>query len=60
MAHHEPAQFDQLQYYRPGCSKCGAPASLAWIEPADEPGYDLRTYECIACRNADTVAVRFR
>ena len=29
-------------------------------EPSDEPDYDLRTFECIACGNADVVKIKFK
>ena len=52
--------INQIQLYRPFCSKCGTLTQLALIEPSDEPEHDLRTFECIACSNADTVSVKFR
>jgi hypothetical protein len=33
---------------------------LARIEPAPEPGYDLRTFECPACENSQVVKVAYR
>jgi hypothetical protein len=44
----------------PPCSRCGSPTTLARIEPAKEPDHDLRTFECRACGNIDTVTVKFR
>jgi len=38
------------------CTKCGAKMALARIEPA-KPGYDLRTFECTSCNNADQYIV---
>jgi hypothetical protein len=35
------------------CSKCGKPMRLACIEP-NEPGFDLRTFECARC-NAEEI-----
>jgi hypothetical protein len=32
----------------PNCPDCGAPMLLARIEP-DEPGHDIRMFECRAC-----------
>jgi hypothetical protein len=56
----EPSIINQIQLYRPLCSKCGTLTQLARIEPSDEPGHDLRTFECIACANADMMMVKFR
>jgi hypothetical protein len=52
--------MNQIQLYRPLCSKCGTMTELARIEPADEAGHDLRTFECMSCGNADTVKVKNR
>ena len=52
--------MNQVQVYRPRCSKCGAPTTLARIEPAAKPGHDLRTFECTACNNADMLEVAYR
>jgi hypothetical protein len=38
------------------CTKCGAPMILARIEPANS-GFDLRTFECSKCNNADQYTV---
>ena len=59
MAHAERSFVNQVQIYRPPCSKCGAPTTLARIEPARESGHDLRTFECTACGNADVVDVAY-
>ena len=40
------------------CTKCGAKMALARIEPA-KPGYDLRTFECTKCNNADQYIVEY-
>ena len=56
----EPSIINQIQLYRPLCSKCGTRTQLARIEPCDDPGQDLRTFECVACGNADMVTVKFR
>ena len=40
------------------CTKCGAKMVLARIEPA-EPGYDLRTFECTKCNNADQYILEY-
>jgi hypothetical protein len=44
-----PTQVDQLQSYRPSCTKCGALMKLEHIEPSDDPDHDLRTFECPNC-----------
>ena len=56
----EPSIINQIQLYRPLCSKCGTLTQLARIEPAPEPEHDLRTFECVSCGNADVVTVKFR
>ena len=56
----EPSQLNQIQLYRPRCSKCGALTQLARIEPADDPEHDLRTFQCVTCDNAAVVKIRFR
>jgi hypothetical protein len=43
----------------PPCTLCGAPMFLSLIEPADEPGYDRRNFECTACRFSRTVMVKY-
>ena len=40
------------------CTKCGSPVILARIEPA-RPGFDLRTFECSKCNNADQYIVEY-
>ncbi len=54
-----PGQINQLQTYRPACTKCGGATTLARIEPANELGHDLRTFECTACGHTDIVKMRF-
>lgn len=56
----EPSLLNQLQLYRPPCSRCGAPTSLARIEPVAEAHHDLRTFECASCGHAEVVEVKFR
>ena len=56
----EPSLINQIQVYRPLCSKCGMLTQLARIEPLEEPDQDMRTFECVACGNADMVTVKFR
>jgi len=38
--------------------ECGAKMTLARIEP-DKPGYDLRTFECTKCNNADQYVIEY-
>ena len=42
------------------CPLCGVPMFLSQIEPADQDGYDERTFECSQCAYAETVIVQFR
>ena len=56
----EPSFLNQVRMYRPPCTKCGAPTTLARIEPAARSGHDLRTFECTVCNNADTLDVAYR
>jgi len=60
MSQQDHTRINELQIHRPLCSKCGGPTTLARIEPAPEPGHDLRTFECTACDNADVVTVKFK
>jgi hypothetical protein len=41
----EPSEFNQLQPYRPPCSKCGAATRLARIEPTASADHHCRTFE---------------
>jgi len=54
MPQSEPALVNQVQVYRPPCSRCGAPTTLARIERA-QPGHDLRSFECTVCGNTDAI-----
>ena len=40
------------------CPKCGSPMGLTRIEP-DEPGKDLRTFECGKCQHIETMVIIF-
>jgi hypothetical protein len=40
------------------CTKCGSEMMLARIEPA-KPGFDLRTFECSECNNADQYIIEY-
>ena len=44
---------------RPDCQQCAAQMYLARIEP-EEPGHDLRTFECPRCQHIETIVVQFR
>ncbi len=55
----EPRHINAVELYRPPCPKCGGMTSLARIEPDDEPGYDLRTFECDSCKTSEVVKVRY-
>jgi hypothetical protein len=56
----KPEPVNQIQLRRPLCSKCGTLTSLARVEPSDITDHDLRTFECSACDNTETVLVKFR
>ena len=56
----EPSVINQIQLYRPLCSKCGTLTQLARIEPSDDPDHDLRTFECSMCGNSDVVKIKFK
>jgi hypothetical protein len=40
------------------CTRCGAAMALARIEPT-QPGFDLRTFECTKCNNADQYIIEY-
>ena len=54
----QPTIVNPIEWPRPLCSKCGAVTQLARIMPANDPHYDLRTFECTTCDNADVVKIR--
>jgi len=56
----DPSAVNMLRLFTPSCSKCGAPTSLAGIEPAPEPDHDVRTYLCVVCGQAEVVKTKFR
>ena len=56
----EPSHLNLVRAYRPPCTKCGGLTSLSRIEPDDEPGYDLRTFECDMCGRSEIVKIKFR
>ena len=56
----ELSKINTLQQYRPPCSNCGAPMSLACIAPAPEKDHDLRTYRCELCGRSDLIDVQLR
>ena len=60
MPQSEPNLFKAVQVYRPPCSKCGAPTTLAHIEPATQPGHELRSFECTVCTNTDSSGGRLQ
>jgi hypothetical protein len=47
-------------FQRPRCEECRAPTTLARIEPTDDPDYDLRTFQCIACDHVQSAKIKFR
>jgi len=44
-----PLPVNQVDVYRPACSKCGSRMMLARIEPSGRSDYDTRTFECGQC-----------
>ena len=60
MSQPDELRINQVQLYRPRCSKCGGPTQLARIEPCDDPDHDERTFACVVCVNTDKVKVKFR
>jgi hypothetical protein len=55
-----PSQVNMMQLYRPPCPKCGCLTALTGIEPAPEPGHDLRRFECIICSHVEVVKIKFK
>src|ERR1044072_5039691 len=51
-----PPPPSHLPLDRPACPKCGARTMLARVEPAAKPDQDLYSFECPACRHAETVS----
>ena len=60
MQRSQPVPINQVVLSRPRCDKCGAPTTLARIEPTAEPDYDLRTFQCIACDHVQAAKIKFR
>lgn len=60
MAQQQSTRVNEIQLFRPACSKCGGPTSLARIAPTDAADHDQRSYECKACGHVDTVMVKFK
>jgi hypothetical protein len=56
----EPSLFNQFQLSKPRCESCGGTTRLTCIEPGPDAGVDLRTFACLQCAAARTVAVVFR
>jgi len=42
------------------CPKCGLQMGLARIELIDQPGHELRTFECVHCSTELTETVRYK
>ena len=44
------------------CPTCHLPMFLSRIEPSggDEPDHDIRTFQCMTCKHAETVSIKFR
>jgi hypothetical protein len=41
------------------CPECRVSMRLAWIEPGEKSGYDIRTFECMHCHHSETVVVKY-
>lgn len=39
------------------CPRCGTPMDLSRVEP-DEPGFDLRIFECPKCQHSESFVVK--
>ena len=50
----------QIGIDRPLCSTCGARMWLTLIEPADDPRFDARTFECLDCDHSEIVLVEIK
>jgi hypothetical protein len=50
----------QIGIERPLCSACGTRMWLTLIEPADDPSYDARTFECLDCDHSEIVLVEIK
>ena len=58
----QPHRFDSTKppVGQRRCPVCGVPMFLASIEPSDQPGHDLRTFECVTCDFSEQATVKFR
>jgi len=56
--HYRPPS--QIGVDRPLCSACGARMWLTLVEPADDPNYDQRTFECLDCDHSEIVLVEIK
>jgi hypothetical protein len=50
----DPLDIKFVDILRLPCSRCGRPLRLIRIEP-EEPGFDLRTYYCVACEANEVI-----
>ena len=57
-SHYKPPS--QIGIDRPPCAKCGARMWLILIEPADDPNYDARCFECLDCDHSEIVLVEIK
>ena len=46
--------FKFVDHLRPPCSKCSRSLILTRFKP-EEPGFDLRVYDCAACEANETI-----
>ena len=56
----EPKPSQAAKQVRQPCALCGQHAWLTRIEPAQEPDYDERTFECGTCGATQIVRIKFR
>ena len=45
------------RYDRPRCPKCAKQMYLAHMEP-NQPGFDLRTFECPSCEHSESIVIK--
>ena len=50
----------QIGIDRPLCLACGTRMWLTLVEPADDPHFDSRTFECLDCHHTEIVLVEIR
>ncbi len=51
---------NQVQEYRPPCSRCGAPTALARVTPIPNADHDSRVFQCPVCGKIDMALVELK